>query len=191
MVPDEEIVLAALYSQWQTNAATRQNLNIVSADYVDYKGFDFFKDVITMDEVKFGVPPGVPLAPTITQLFPGDGGVSLGWTEVNGPGLDPVTSYTVTATNETDPKAPPVTFTISDTDGVLDRTDQRRFVRVHGDREQRQGRQPAAAGGPGHGGLENIGTASGDGGLTTAGLPPLAVPGRVLPRPPGPLPPRC
>jgi hypothetical protein len=118
MVPDEEIVLAALYSQWQTNAATRQNLNIVSADYVDYKGFDFFKDVITMDEVKFGVPPGVPLAPTITQLFPGDGGVSLGWTEVNGPGLDPVTSYTVTATNETDPKAPPVTFTISDTDGV-------------------------------------------------------------------------
>jgi hypothetical protein len=106
MVPDEEIVLAALYSQWQTNAATRQNLNIVSADYVDYKGFDFFKDVITMDEVKFGVPA----APTITTYTGGDGQVTVAFSSTNY-GPDPIIYYTVTATDKTNPAAPPVTAT--------------------------------------------------------------------------------
>jgi hypothetical protein len=48
MGDDERTVLQALYSQWLTDSATRQNLNIVAGDYVEYT--NLYQDAITMDE---------------------------------------------------------------------------------------------------------------------------------------------
>jgi hypothetical protein len=124
MVPDEKIVLAALYSQWQTDAATRQNLNIVQADYVDYPDFQLLPDVIAMNENKYSVPP----APTQVTLNPGNPGVGeevIGWSPPAAPAI--VTSYTVTATNTTkNERQPPLTVTAGGTathtviDGLYD-----------------------------------------------------------------------
>lgn len=47
MVPDEREVLDALYQQWQTDPATKANLNIISGDFV--QDTDLFRDVILMD----------------------------------------------------------------------------------------------------------------------------------------------
>lgn len=60
LVSAEQEVLAALYDQWQTDPGTRQNLNIVEADYVE--DTDLVPDAIAMDERLPGVPD------TITPL---------------------------------------------------------------------------------------------------------------------------
>jgi Ca2+-binding RTX toxin-like protein len=52
-----------------------------------------------------GVAPG---APTVTGLANGDGQVGVGFTDAN-PGSSPITSYEVTATDLSDPMAPPQT----------------------------------------------------------------------------------
>jgi hypothetical protein len=56
----ETTVIEALYSQWQTDPATRQNLNVIAADYVE--DIPLLTDAIQMNEAKFGTPP----APAIT-----------------------------------------------------------------------------------------------------------------------------
>jgi hypothetical protein len=60
MVPDERTVLAALYSQWQTDPATKQNLNIVAGDYIEHTSL--LTDAIAMNEAKF--PSAPPAAAT-------------------------------------------------------------------------------------------------------------------------------
>ncbi len=57
MLSGEQEVLAALYSQWQTDAATQRNLNIVEADFVE--DTDLVTDAIAMDESLPGVPDAV------------------------------------------------------------------------------------------------------------------------------------
>ncbi|MGH2884198.1 MAG: hypothetical protein ACRDPA_16150, partial [Solirubrobacteraceae bacterium] len=64
-LPADKAVLDALYRQWQTDKATRDNLNIISGDFVDQT--DLVKDAIAMDA-------SLPVADGITRV--GDGEVS-------------------------------------------------------------------------------------------------------------------
>ncbi len=57
MLSGEQQVLAALYSQWQTDPATQRNLNIVEGDFVE--DTDLVTDAIAMDERLPGVPDAV------------------------------------------------------------------------------------------------------------------------------------
>jgi hypothetical protein len=60
MLPDEKEVLAALFDQWQTDSATRQNLNIVSADFVEQT--ELVKDVLIMNGALVGPFSDAPAA---------------------------------------------------------------------------------------------------------------------------------
>jgi hypothetical protein len=60
MLADDEQVLAALYSQWQSDPATKQNLNIVAEDFVEQT--DLVKDALAMDGSLFGPFTGAPAA---------------------------------------------------------------------------------------------------------------------------------
>jgi hypothetical protein len=74
------------------------NLNIVAGDYVEQT--DLLKDVIAQDQLL-----RAPAGPEIANLTPGDGQATVDFTETDG-GTAPVTSYTVTATDETNPAHP-------------------------------------------------------------------------------------
>jgi hypothetical protein len=91
MLSGEQEVLAALYNQYLTDAPTRQNLNIVEADFVDQT--DLMDDVRTMD-----LYPVAPAAPTITGLTNGDHQLSVAFSDASF-GTSPITDYQVTATD--------------------------------------------------------------------------------------------
>jgi RTX calcium-binding nonapeptide repeat (4 copies) len=60
MLADDKQVLAALYSQWQSDPATMQNLNVVAEDF--FEQTDLVKDVLAMDGALFGPFSGAPTA---------------------------------------------------------------------------------------------------------------------------------
>jgi Ca2+-binding RTX toxin-like protein len=60
LVPDEKQVLGALYSQWGSDPATKQNLNLVAADF--YEKTDLVKDALSMDGALFGPFTSPPTA---------------------------------------------------------------------------------------------------------------------------------
>jgi hypothetical protein len=85
---DQE-VLAALYDQFLTDPATRQNLNIVEEDFVDQT--DLMDDAHTMD-----VYPVAPAAPTITGITNGDGKLTVAFSDTSS-GTSGINSYQVEA----------------------------------------------------------------------------------------------
>jgi len=106
MVPDEHEVLDVVFDD-----PTRQRLNVVEGDFVEKIPL-FDAAVLTDQDEGSGAPP----APTITYYTGGEGSGNA-WAQVTvdfsstNYGPDPITSYTLTATDPYHPAAPAVTAT--------------------------------------------------------------------------------
>jgi hypothetical protein len=93
-LPADEAVLAALYERWQTDKATRENLNVVSGDFIEET--DLVEDVIAMDSrwpiqadsIRVGAPQDNPV--NVEQDQSAGAFVSvLEYLEARGPGDTP------------------------------------------------------------------------------------------------------
>jgi hypothetical protein len=93
MLPAEVAVLDALFND--PRVAAGRYLNLISGDFVEQT--DLLKDAIAWDEA-----PPPPATREITGVTSGDGQLTVYFSETD-PGTDPITSYTVTATDYTNP----------------------------------------------------------------------------------------